>query len=68
MLFQLAPAPLVYHLTGSWIATWLSSLALTYFVAWLMFKFIEKLMIKKGHAVAGWFSKNSKTDPQILVK
>jgi peptidoglycan/LPS O-acetylase OafA/YrhL len=68
MLFQLAPAPLVYHLTGSWIATWLSSLVLTYFVAWLMFKFIEKPMIKKGHAVANWFSRNSKPEPQILAK
>jgi peptidoglycan/LPS O-acetylase OafA/YrhL len=67
-LFQMAPAPLVYQLTGSWLATWLTALALTYLVAWLMFKLVEKPMIKKGHAVADRFSQRPNPQPEILAK
>jgi peptidoglycan/LPS O-acetylase OafA/YrhL len=65
MLFQLAPAPLVYHWTGSWLATWLTALVLAYAAAWFIYKFIEKPMIKSGHAFASSFSKNAKFKPEI---
>ena len=67
-LFQMAFAPRIYQLTGSWIATWMAALGLTYLVAWLMFKQVEKPMIKKGHAVADSFSRNPKLDPEIPAK
>jgi peptidoglycan/LPS O-acetylase OafA/YrhL len=65
MLFQLTPAPLIYHWTGSWMTTWLAALILTYFVAWLMFRYVEKPMIKQGHALAARFSKSPSASPKI---
>ena len=47
LLFQMAPGPLIYHLTGSWLATWTSVLFLTYAAAWLVFTFVERPMIVK---------------------
>jgi peptidoglycan/LPS O-acetylase OafA/YrhL len=68
MLFQLTPAPLIYHWTGSWLTTWLAALILTYFVAWLMFRYVEKPMIQQGHAWAARFSKSPPASPKMPVK
>jgi peptidoglycan/LPS O-acetylase OafA/YrhL len=68
LLFQLTPAPLVYYWTHSWLATGLAALILSYFTAWLMFIFVEKPVIKKGHAFAEKYIEKREFDRKYQPK